>query len=171
MTALTLLNRQDIRQHVRHLRRALTQEQQQLAAQQVAERALHFSPIQQAEHIALFLSVDGELNTHPLIAALWQQKKKVYLPVLHPFAHGQLLFIRYDPDTPLTPNRLRIPEPQLNILHLIPLSQLDVVVVPLVAFDFRGQRLGMGGDFMTEPYKTGSNITCYRSASRMIVST
>ncbi|WP_338573812.1 5-formyltetrahydrofolate cyclo-ligase [Erwinia billingiae] len=144
---LNLLDRQDIRTHVRHLRRALTPEQQQLAAVQAAERALNFAPIQQAKKIALFLSFDGELNTRPLIAKLWQHKQQVYLPVLHPFSEGQLLFIRYDELTTLTPNRLRIPEPPLDIRNLATLSELDVLLVPLVAFDKQGQRLGMGGGF------------------------
>ena len=144
---LNLLDRQDIRTHVRHLRRALTPEQQQLAAVQAAERALNFAPIQQAKKIALFLSFDGELNTRPLIAKLWQHKQQVYLPVLHPFSEGQLLFMRYDELTTLTPNRLRIPEPPLDIRNLATLSELDVLLVPLVAFDKQGQRLGMGGGF------------------------
>lgn len=143
----SLLDRQDIRTHVRHLRRALTTEQQQQAAEQVAERALNFAPIQQAKKIALFLSFDGELNTRPLIANLWQRKQEVYLPVLHPFSRGQLLFFRYDSTTTLTPNRLRIPEPPLDIRNLATLSELDVMMVPLVAFDSEGQRLGMGGGF------------------------
>lgn len=147
MTSLSLLDRQDIRSHIRHLRQSLSAEQQQLAAEQVAEHATNFAPIQQAHSVAVFLSVDGELNTRPLIAKLWQQKKQVYLPVLHPFAPGQLLFLRYQPDTPLQLNRLRIPEPALNIVNLLPVSELDVVLMPLVAFDHYGQRLGMGGGF------------------------
>lgn len=144
---MNLLDRQDIRTHVRHLRRALTPDQQQLAAVQVVERALNFAPLQQAKKIALFLAFDGELNTRPLIARLWQHKQQVYLPVLHPFSAGQLLFIRYDPGTPLAPNRLRIPEPPLDIRNLATLDELDVLMVPLVAFDRQGQRLGMGGGF------------------------
>ncbi|WP_428944071.1 5-formyltetrahydrofolate cyclo-ligase [Pantoea sp. FN060301] len=144
---LNLLDRQDIRTHVRHLRRDLTPEQQREAAAQAAGRALSFAPVQQAEKIALFLSFDGELDTRPLIASLWQRGQQVYLPVLHPFSLGQLLFIRYEADTPLTPNRLRIPEPPLDIRKLATLSELDVLMVPLVAFDRQGQRLGMGGGF------------------------
>ncbi|MGB9097613.1 5-formyltetrahydrofolate cyclo-ligase [Erwinia sp.] len=144
---LNLLDRQAIRTHVRHLRRALTPEQQQLAAVQAAERALNFAPVQQAQKIALFLSVDGELNTRPLIAKLWQHKQQVFLPVLHPFSAGQLLFIRYNESTALTPNKLGIPEPPLDIRNLVTLSELDVLLVPLVAFDKQGQRLGMGGGF------------------------
>ncbi|QKJ88545.1 5-formyltetrahydrofolate cyclo-ligase [Paramixta manurensis] len=145
--SLSLLDRQDLRTHVRHLRRELSDSQQELAADLVAEHALNFAPIDQARHIALFLSFDGELNTRPLIAKLWQRQKQVYLPVLHPFSAGQLLFIRYTPDTVLSPNRLRIPEPPLDIRQLIPLDRLDVIMVPLVAFDAQGQRLGMGGGF------------------------
>lgn len=143
----TLMLRQDIRKHVRNLRREISDEQQQLAAVQAADHALNFAPIQQAQHIALFLSVDGEINTRPLIAKLWQRKQQVYLPVLHPFSTGQLLFLRYDEKTELKINRLRVPEPPLDIRNLLPLSELDVLIVPLVAFDAGGQRLGMGGGF------------------------
>ncbi|MEZ3500616.1 5-formyltetrahydrofolate cyclo-ligase [Pantoea sp. KPR_PJ] len=141
------LDRHSVRQHVRHLRRALTSEQQEQAADRLAEHAVNFAPLASAEHVALFLSVDGELNTRPLIARLWQQKKQLYLPVLHPFASGHLLFLRFTPDTPLALNKLRIPEPPLDIRQMITLDRLDVMMVPLVAFDATGQRLGMGGGF------------------------
>lgn len=147
MSHPSLLQRYDIRQHVRHLRRALTAEQQETAADLLAEHAINFAPVTEAQNIALFLSVDGELNTRPLIAKLWQQKKHIYLPVLHSFSPGNLLFLRYSPDTVLTPNKLRIPEPPLDIRNMITLDQLDVMMVPLVAFDCQGQRLGMGGGF------------------------
>ncbi|WP_256853122.1 5-formyltetrahydrofolate cyclo-ligase [Pantoea sp. Fr+CA_20] len=147
MSEPSLLPRQDIRQHVRHLRRALSPEQQHAAADQLAEHAINVAPIADASNIALFLSVDGEINTRPLIAKLWQQKKRVYLPVLHPFAAGHLLFLRYTPETQLIQNKLRIPEPPLDIRHLVTLDKLDVMMVPLVAFDRTGQRLGMGGGF------------------------
>jgi len=151
---LSLLDRQDIRTHVRRLRRDLTPEQQRQAALQVVERALNFQPIQQARNIALFLSFDGELDTRPLIAKLWQRKQQVFLPVLHPFSPGQLLFLRYDAQTVLQPNRLRIPEPPLDIRRLATLDELDVMMVPLVAFDKDGQRLGMGGGFYDRTLQT-----------------
>ncbi|SFO28879.1 5-formyltetrahydrofolate cyclo-ligase [Candidatus Pantoea varia] len=147
MSSSSMIQRQVIRQQVRHLRRAMTDDQQALAAEQLAELALNYAPITTARNIALFLSVDGELNTRPLIARLWHMKKAVYLPVLHPFSPGNLLFLRYSSDTPLHTNKLRIPEPPLDIRQLITLDQLDLMMVPLVAFDKHGQRLGMGGGF------------------------
>ncbi len=68
ISAPSMLQRQEIRQQVRHLRRALTDEQQAQAAEQLAELALNYAPLTAAQNIALFLSVDGELNTRPLIA-------------------------------------------------------------------------------------------------------
>ncbi|GAB82919.1 hypothetical protein YgfA [Shimwellia blattae DSM 4481 = NBRC 105725] len=145
MTTATL--RHEIRKQIRQRRRALTPEQQHTFAIQAAGQMLRYPPLQQARHVALSLSFDGELNTRPLIESLWQAGKQVYLPVLHPFSPGNLLFLRYTPHTPLTVNIFNIAEPRLDVRSVLPLDALDVLVVPLVAFDAAGQRLGMGGGF------------------------
>ncbi|MBJ7222361.1 MULTISPECIES: 5-formyltetrahydrofolate cyclo-ligase [unclassified Brenneria] len=139
--------RQQIRQDVRQRRRQLSAEQQAQFAQQGAERAIKHPKIRQADSVAVFLAFDGELNTQPLIDLLWRQGKRVYLPVLHPFSAGHLLFLRYAPDTRLVVNRLKILEPRLDVRQVLPLQRLDVLLTPLVAFDSQGQRLGMGGGF------------------------
>ncbi|HGJ5873378.1 5-formyltetrahydrofolate cyclo-ligase [Arsenophonus apicola] len=136
-----------IRQTVRQYRRQLTCEQQHSAADKITQLALAHELIRSASHLGLFLSYDGEINTAPLIKNLWAQNKKVYLPVLHPFNRYQLLFLQYRPDTLLIKNRFNIAEPTLNVMDVIPIAQLDVLFVPLVAFDKQGQRLGMGGGF------------------------
>ncbi|MBA5236026.1 5-formyltetrahydrofolate cyclo-ligase [Pectobacterium aroidearum] len=143
----TTASRQQIRQAVRQHRRLLTPEQQALFAQQACERVMAHPKIIRAESVAVFLSFDGELDTSPLIQQLWQQGKRVYLPVLHPFRAGHLLFLRYAPDTELVRNRLKIMEPRLDVCQVLPLPQLDILLTPLVAFDHQGQRLGMGGGF------------------------
>ncbi|MCA6960821.1 MULTISPECIES: 5-formyltetrahydrofolate cyclo-ligase [Pectobacterium] len=143
----TAASRQQIRQAVRQQRRLLTPEQQSRFAQQASERVMAHPKIIRADSVAVFLSFDGELDTSPLIQQLWQQEKRVYLPVLHPFRAGYLLFLRYAPDTELVRNRLKIMEPRLDVRQVLPLPQLDVLLTPLVAFDYQGQRLGMGGGF------------------------
>ena len=99
------------------------------------------------DKVALYLSFDGELNTQALIHYLWSQSIKVYLPVLHPFSKGHLLFLRYTPDSKMTSNRFGIAEPILDVQNVCPLMQLDLIFTPLVAFDKKGNRLGMGGGF------------------------
>jgi len=139
--------RQQIRTEVRQRRKNLTSEQQSLFALQAAERVATHPRIQAASTVSVFLSFDGELDTAPLIKRLWQEGKQLCLPVLHPFTSGNLLFLRYNPDTPLVRNKLKILEPALDATQIVPLSQLDIILTPLVAFDSHGQRLGMGGGF------------------------
>lgn len=139
--------RQHIRKEIRQKRRALTADQQAHFAEQAAARMLGFAPVVEAKSVAVFLSFDGELDTRPLIEGLWRAGKQVYLPVLHPFSPGNLLFLRYLPDSLLATNRLKILEPALDVRHVLPLDRLDVLITPLVAFDNTGQRLGMGGGF------------------------
>ncbi|HEY3590642.1 MAG TPA: 5-formyltetrahydrofolate cyclo-ligase [Buttiauxella sp.] len=139
--------RQEIRQQIRQRRRKLTSDEQHLFAQLAAERMLAYEPVVKATTVALFLSFDGELDTTPLIRMLWQAGKTVYLPVLHPFSKGNLLFLRYTENSHLVMNRLKILEPKLDVRDVLPLDKLDVLITPLVAFDEQGQRLGMGGGF------------------------
>lgn len=139
--------RQQIRQSIRQTRRQLSHDEQQYAAQQVMHLALSHPKIMAAKNIALFLCFDGEINTQPLIDALWRQGKNVYLPILHPFNRHNLLFLNYSAETQLVKNRFNINEPPLDVTQVLPLTQLDVMMIPLVAFDNQGQRLGMGGGF------------------------
>ena len=142
-----MTSRQQLRSHIRALRRSLSAEQQHQASLDLVQQLLPRPEIQQAQHIALYLTNDGELDTTPLIQALWQQGKSLYLPLLHPVVAGYLVFQLYTPDTVLTPNQFGIGEPELNCSLLRPVSQLDLMFTPLVAFDSQGQRLGMGGGF------------------------
>jgi 5-formyltetrahydrofolate cyclo-ligase len=132
---------------VRAKRQHLTPEYQRQAGEILVEQAHQLNELHAAQHIALYLTVDGELNTQPLIDKLWQQKKSVYLPVIHPFSAGHLLFLHYQPDTEMVLNRYQILEPKLKKELIIPPEKLDIIFTPLVAFDATGQRLGMGGGY------------------------
>ena len=140
-------SRQLLRKQVRQCRQQLSAAAQQQAASDIVQQIMQLNVLASSEHIALYLANDGELDTYPLIRALWQLGKTVYLPILHPFTAGYLLFVRYDKDTLLYPNKFGIPEPLAECHRLLPVSQLDIVFTPLVAFDNRGNRLGMGGGF------------------------
>ncbi|WP_193331121.1 5-formyltetrahydrofolate cyclo-ligase [Pseudoalteromonas ulvae] len=141
------MNRAQIRELVRKKRNSLTKKQQQ-----EAENALNLNLIQQLKHyknakIALYLTNDGELGTNKLIQSLRTLNHQVYLPVIHPFSAGYLLFQLHEENSPMSTNRYGIFEPKLNCSQICPIEQLDILFTPLVAFDAQGNRLGMGGGF------------------------
>ena len=139
--------RNQLRQQIRKTRANLTALQQQQAENSITQQALALIEERNAQHIALYVSFDGEISTDKLIKTLWAQDKCVYLPVLHPFSPNHLLFLRYLPDTPMLKNKFGILEPKLNVQNVLPLDELDILFTPLVAFDKQGNRLGMGGGF------------------------
>ncbi len=139
--------RSQLRKEIRQRRNALAVMEQSNAAIALTKRLSTHSQILQAKRIAIYLSNDGELSTANFIDWCWQNNKEVYLPVVHPFSKGNLLFLDYQEDTELISNRYGILEPKLDVTMVCPLDQLDIICTPLVAFDDSGARLGMGGGF------------------------
>jgi 5-formyltetrahydrofolate cyclo-ligase len=139
--------RSQLRKEARQRRNSLSVTEQDNAAIYLTKRLSAHRKIQQAQRIAIYLNNDGELSTTKFIDWCWQQNKHVYLPVLHPFSQGNLLFLHYQQDTKLVANIYGILEPKLDVTKVCPLEQLDVICTPLVAFDNSGARLGMGGGF------------------------
>ena len=151
--------RNQLRQQIRKTRANLTALQQQQAEDSITQQALAFIEERNAQHIALYVSFDGEISTDKLIKNLWAQGKQVYLPVLHPFNPNHLLFLRYLPDTPMLKNKFGIWEPKLNVQNVLPLDELDILFTPLVAFDKQGNRLGMGGGFYDRTLQNWQNTS------------
>lgn len=141
------MDKQSIRQQVRQRRNALSNDQQQQAAEQLTQQVFSLAQLHSADRVGLYLSFDGELNTRHCIQALWDAGKQVYVPVLHPFRKGYLVFVRYSADTDMVNNKFGIQEPKLTCQNICPLAELDLLFMPLVAFDESGNRLGMGGGF------------------------
>lgn len=105
------------------------------------------------QKIALFLPEDGELDTLPLIHALWQRKIKVYLPILTRYRRRPMRFAPFTLKSKLAANHFGINEPQVDKRQLIDGSRLDIVITPLVCFDAAGNRIGMGGGYYDKTFQ------------------
>lgn len=148
-----LKKRNDIRKKNIYLRNKLNLKKKNILSKKLVVNISKYLPIKHAKNIAIFYSVRGEINTKILINFFWEQKKNIYLPIIHPFINKQLLFILYNKDTNLIPNKFNIPEPELNISNLIPLHLLDIIFVPTIAFDKKGNRLGSGGGYYDRTFQ------------------
>lgn len=73
--------------------------------------------------------------------------KRCYVPVLHPWQPGKMLFVPFTGRERMKTNRWGIAEPPFHAQRSLRAQQFDLVMMPLVAFDDQGHRLGMGKGF------------------------
>jgi len=92
--------------------------------------------------VSAFLAIGEEINPAPLMSRLHRDGATIGLPVM--VGKGQPLEFRaWSPGAPLVTRMWGIREPD----QTAPLVEPDVLLVPLLAFDRNGQRLGYGGGF------------------------
>ncbi|OGX83418.1 5-formyltetrahydrofolate cyclo-ligase [Hymenobacter lapidarius] len=138
------------------LRRAALAHRAALPAAEVAQRSTqvceqlfqHF-PVAQWRwlHVFLPLARRNEPDTWRIIRRLWSEELPVRLaaPVVQPDGIS-LKHYELTPATPLLENRWGIPEPVAEAAEVAP-ALLDAVLVPLLAVDEAGHRVGYGGGF------------------------
>ena len=140
------MNTAQIRKSIRQQRRSLSGLEQKHHQQVVLKHILTTGLLRRHKRIAIYLDSDGELATDQIISQLLHMKKQVYLPVLFPFAKNKLLFFPYTKKTRLIKNRFDIEQPRF-FRRRITTASLNLIFMPLVAFDEQGNRIGMGGGF------------------------
>ena len=87
-------------------------------------------------------------------------KSRCYVPVIPRPTQRRLMFAEVGAS--LVANRFGIPEPDVPASSLLYASQLDWVLAPLVAFDIRGNRLGMGGGFYDTTLESSHRCTRFK---------
>ena len=134
--------KKNLRTLFRSKRAALTAEERLSADHAIATTLSQQPWQQQKQHFALYIAMKDELSTEPLLDILWQQQKACYLPKLMP--DQTLVFAPYNRDATLIANRFGIGEPTTEPIDN---SLLEIIFMPLVAFDVQGHRLGMGAGY------------------------
>jgi 5-formyltetrahydrofolate cyclo-ligase len=139
------------------LRRAALAQRRALSAAEVARRSAQlcagfFGHFPVAEwrwlHVFLPLLAKKEPDTWPIIQRVWAEETALRLaaPVVQPDGVS-LRHYELTPATPLITSRWGIPEPAAALGTEVRPAQLDAVLVPLLACDQRGHRVGYGGGF------------------------
>ena len=138
--------RKQLRDSLRHLRKNLLISEQKAAAKAVYDLVTRQDFFTSANHLAFYLSFDGELNPKPILEKAMEEHTSCFLPVISRNNQHEMCFKLYEEDTPLKENKWGIQEPSKLRPPISPLD-LEVVFVPLVGFDEKCFRLGMGKGF------------------------
>jgi 5-formyltetrahydrofolate cyclo-ligase len=140
-------DREQLRRQLRQRRRELSASERDAAARSFARILQRHRLLRPGCRIAAYLAHGSEADLGPVIERARRRGCIVYLPAITNQRERRMAFLRYDPGAALRTNLYGIREPDPQHARRISVRQLDLVLVPLVAFDERGWRLGSGAGY------------------------
>ena len=135
------------RRKMRALRQSLSPYEQQDAAQKAAQRLSKQAFFRRAKCVAFYMANDGEIDPQALLKVHGNYTKHWFLPRIQNARETPMRFGHYTGQSALVANRYGILEPNGDAKDDQKAASMDVILLPLVAFDRQGNRLGMGGGF------------------------
>ena len=146
-----MADKASLRRYFSDLRRGLTPDERH-AAEAAIYKSLFSLPVWRAASVVCgYISVRGELNTHPILERAAAEGKRIALPVTVTSAREGRMVFRALPNGDfdrLTPARFGIPEPDESCPALTHADLTNaLILVPALAFDEAGYRLGWGGGY------------------------
>ena len=160
----TTSERQQLRARIAGQRQALGAAERMRAAQGLRRSLEQLPEFLVDERIAGYWAHAGELPLNLAMAPMAERGQQFHLPVIG--ADRRLHFAAWQAGDAVEPNRYGIPEPAIRD-RLLPGNFMDVVLVPLLGFDRRGNRLGFGGGYYDTSFAFLKNET--RPASPLLV--
>lgn len=140
-------DRSRLRAELRARRRAVPLHERASASRQFARILQRSQQLRPGRRIAVYVAHDCEADPSAIVRLARRNRCELYLPAIADYRRRRMEFRRYSIGTRLRPNRYGIGEPERGASPRIALRSLDLVLVPLVAVDPRGTRLGTGAGF------------------------
>lgn len=144
--AVPAAERSRLRAQLRARRRTLSAQERMNASRQFARILRRSHLLRPGQRIAVYLAHDYEADPRVLVRLARRNRCALYLPAIIDYRRRRMEFRLYASDTRLRPNRYGIAEPERGAARIAP-QRLDLVLLPLVAIDPRGTRLGTGAGF------------------------
>jgi 5-formyltetrahydrofolate cyclo-ligase len=133
------MTKSELRTQYLAIRQEVPQAARAAASQQIIQHVLKLVP--QGSVVAGYVAIRGELDVFPALAALAGRGNTLCLPVT--LNNRELIFRTFTPDDALESGAYGIAIPPASAPIIVP----DVLLVPLVAFDVVGHRLGYGAGY------------------------
>ena len=138
------VTKSQLRQEIGQKLKAITPTQREAWSLAATENLLKLDVVTQVTTLLLFASLPTEIDTQPIYQRLHNQGKRLAFPKINSSTQ-QLTCHWVRAWEELIPGKFGIREPYESIE--LPLEQLDLIIVPGLAFDRQGNRLGRGQGF------------------------
>jgi 5-formyltetrahydrofolate cyclo-ligase len=132
-----------LRNQMRAVRAALPASACDARSAAITERLLELEELRGAQTVLCFASIRNEVRTGALMSALWDAKKRVLLPRV---AEEDLELCTVQRSTTLVEGAFSVPEPDRDA-RCVPAEEVEFALVPALAVDVRGFRIGYGGGY------------------------
>jgi 5-formyltetrahydrofolate cyclo-ligase len=139
--------KRQIRRSILAVRRGLSEAERLARSRRVWERVAALSCYQQARVVLGYMAFDHEVLTDGLIRQAMASGKQMVLPMVQTDRQGLALYVIVDLERDVAPGYHGILEPLPQRTRAVAPETLELVLVPGVAFDVRGGRLGFGAGF------------------------
>lgn len=143
--AVLAANKKALRASIKQKRRALSIEYRQQASRKMQAELTRLPCYQAAEYIMLYMAMPDEVQLDELIAMVLKDGKKAVIPLVT--GAGLMEAVELSDMADLVPDKYGIKTVSEEKRRLIAPDKIDLIIVPGVAFDKAGHRLGMGGGF------------------------
>lgn len=152
-----ILEKQDLRDRMSALRQALPPEEVEKRSFEVARRVLELEEVADAEGVCIYASIGKEVQTGFLKRSFLQSKKKVAIPDWEGWKQGsEIRAVRiFGREDVLREGRI-VPQPRCGRDRAVLIDEIELFLVPGLAFDRSGNRLGMGGGYFDRLLKLAS---------------
>lgn len=144
------------RDRTRAARRGLDASTRRSAEEAICAQLTALSELAAGATVGWYLPTDGEVDLALAIAPLRARGIRLALPVLGP--SRSMTYAAWSPDTVLAPNRFGILEPSEPTSGPTAPDELDVAVVPCVAVDADGHRLGFGAGYYDRAFADAAHV-------------
>jgi len=139
--------KKEIRKALVNKRKKLSEDTRQLWSRKITDLFINklYSP--QVNKIMAYLPIKGEVDTYPLIKWGIEKGISIFVPRTDPKSKTMKPIKITDLNNDLIVGAYGIYEPKDDLKETIAKTEIDIIIVPGVAFDESGYRLGYGGGY------------------------
>lgn len=134
----------EIRSNIAEMIGSLSESELSAKYKKIEDRLFEFANFLESTIALLYLNCSNEVDSRAIVGRCLKSKKILVLPAFHPAKHTMALMKVDNLKTDLKPGPRGIPEPDKGRCKTVPIDRIDIAIIPGIAFDEKGGRIGTG---------------------------